>query len=205
MDVEMPEMDGLEAARCMHREWRGHERPRIVAMTANAMQGDREICLAAGMDDYLSKPIHLDDLAEALSRCTPRAVGVPEAPQPASAAADEDGVLDADALEQLRARAGDRAFVIEVVATFLRDAPTLLETLRSALADAEAQRLRRAAHTLKSNGRLFGATTLAELCQELEAMAKAGSLAGAAELVARIDEEYARVADALQAARQEMT
>jgi PAS domain S-box-containing protein len=205
MDVEMPEMDGLEAARCMHREWPGHERPRIVAMTANAMQGDREICLAAGMDDYVSKPIHLDDLAEALSRCTTRAVGVPEAPQPASAAAHEDGVLDAEAFEQLRARAGDRAFVIDLVDTFLRDAPTLLETLRSALADAEAQRLRRAAHTLKSNGRLFGATTLAELCQELEAMAKAGSLAGAAELVARIDEEYARVADALQAAGQEMT
>jgi PAS domain S-box-containing protein len=205
MDVEMPEMDGLEAARCMHREWPGHERPRIVAMTANAMQGDREICLAAGMDDYVSKPIHLDDLADALSRCTPRAVGVPEAPQPASAAAHEDGVLDAEALEQLRARAGDRAFVIDLVDTFLRDAPTLLETLRSALADAEAQRVRRAAHTLKSNGRLFGATTLAELCQELEAMAKAGSLAGAAELVARIDEEYARVADALQAAGQEMT
>jgi CheY-like chemotaxis protein len=205
MDVEMPEMDGLEAARRMHREWPGDERPRIVAMTANAMQGDREICLAAGMDDYVSKPIHLDDLADALSRCTPRAVGVPEAPQPASAAAHEDGVLDAEALEQLRARAGDRAFVIDLVDTFLRDAPTLLETLRSALADAEAQRVRRAAHTLKSNGRLFGATTLAELCQELEAMAKAGSLAGAAELVARIDEEYARVADALQAAGQEMT
>jgi len=57
MDVEMPEMDGLEAARGIHREWKGPERPRIVAMTANAMQGDREICLAAGMDDYVSKPI----------------------------------------------------------------------------------------------------------------------------------------------------
>jgi PAS domain S-box-containing protein len=205
MDVEMPEMDGLEAARCIHREWPGDERPRIVAMTANAMQGDREICLAAGMDDYVSKPVHMDELAEALSRCTPRAVGVQEAPSPASAAADEDGVLDPEALEQLCARAGDRAFVVELVDTFVRDAPRLLETLRGALADAEAQRLRRAAHTLKSNGRLFGATTLAELCQELEAIAKAGSLAGAAELVARIDEEYARVADALQAAGQEMT
>jgi CheY-like chemotaxis protein len=205
MDVEMPEMDGLEAARRIHREWPGDERPRIVAMTANAMQGDREICLAAGMDDYVSKPIHADELADALSRCTPRPVGAPEAPPPASPPADEDGVLDPEALEQLCARAGDRAFVVELVDTFVRDAPRLLETLRGALADAEAQRLRRAAHTLKSNGRLFGAARLAALCQELEAMARAGSLAGAVELVARIDAEYARVADALQAAGREMT
>jgi CheY-like chemotaxis protein len=202
MDVEMPEMDGLEAARCIHREWPGDERPRIVAMTANAMQGDREICLAAGMDDYVSKPIHLDELAAALSRCTRRAVGVPEAPPPASAAADEGCVLDPEALEQLCARTGDRAFVVELVDTFVREAPALLETLRGALEDAE--RLRRAAHTLKSNGRVFGAARLAELCQELEALARAGSLAGAGELVARIDAEYARVADALQAAGREL-
>jgi CheY-like chemotaxis protein len=205
MDVEMPEMDGLEATRRIHGEWPGDERPRIVAMTAIAMQGDREICLAAGMDDYVSKPIHLDELAEALSRCTPRAGSVPQALQPASAAADEHGVLDTEALEQLRARAGDRAFMVELVETFLRDAPALLETLRSALQDAEAQQLRRAAHTLKSNGRVFGATRLAAFCQELETIARAGSFVGAAELVARIDEEYARVADALQAVEQAMT
>jgi len=204
MDVEMPEMDGLEAARRIHREWPGDERPRIVAMTANAMQGDREICLAAGMDDYVSKPIHADELADALSRCTPRPVGAPEAPQPASPPAHEDGVLDPEALEQLCARAGDRAFVVELVDTFVRDAPALLETLRGALDDVDAQRLRRAAHTLKSNGRVFGAARLAALCQELEALARAESLAGAGELVARIDAEYARVADALQAAGREL-
>ena len=187
MDVEMPEMDGLEAARRIHREWPGHERPRIIAMTANAMQGDREICLAAGMDDYVSKPIHSEELAAALGRCAPR----------------EGGVLDPDALAQLRERVGDHAFVLELVDTFLGDAPALLKTLRGALEDAK--RLRRAAHTLKSNGRVFGAKRLAELCQELEAKAKAGSLAGAAELVARIDGEYARVDRALRAARREMT
>ena len=85
--------------------------------------------------------------------------------------------------------------------TFLRDVPALLETLRGALENAEAQELRRAAHTLKSNGRMFGATRLAELCQELEATAQTGALVGADELVARIDAEYARVAAALQAAR----
>jgi CheY-like chemotaxis protein len=66
MDVQMPEMDGLEASRRITARWPAHERPRIVAMTANAMQGDREECLAAGMDDYVTKPIRVDALVEAL-------------------------------------------------------------------------------------------------------------------------------------------
>jgi PAS domain S-box-containing protein len=183
MDVQMPELDGLEAARRIHREWRGRDRPRIIAMTANAMEGDRELCLAAGMDDYVGKPIHLDELGEALRRSVPTATG-------------EDGVLERDAIEQLRAGAGDDAFVVELVETFLRDAPALLATLRG----GNAQELRRAAHTLKSNARVFGATRLAELCQELEALAQTGAHAAADELVARIDEEYACVAGALRAA-----
>ena len=66
MDVQMPEMDGLEAARRIFAQWQAAKRPRIIAMTANAMQGDREQCLDAGMDDYLTKPIRVERLAEAL-------------------------------------------------------------------------------------------------------------------------------------------
>ncbi len=72
MDVQMPEMDGLKASRQITAKWKRHERPRIVAMTANAMQGDREECLAAGMDDYVTKPIRVDQLVGALSNATPR-------------------------------------------------------------------------------------------------------------------------------------
>ena len=72
MDVQMPEMDGLEAARRICARWEPGERPRIVAMTANAMEGDRELCLAAGMDDYVTKPIRVDQLVEALARVAPR-------------------------------------------------------------------------------------------------------------------------------------
>jgi CheY-like chemotaxis protein len=72
MDVQMPEMDGLEASRRITAKWNAHQRPRIVAMTANAMQGDREECLAAGMDDYVTKPIRVDALVEALQQVTPR-------------------------------------------------------------------------------------------------------------------------------------
>jgi CheY-like chemotaxis protein len=78
MDVQMPEMDGLEATREIRARWsaaeqQGRPRPRIIAMTANAMQGDREICLEAGMDDYVSKPIRVEELIQALARCQPAA------------------------------------------------------------------------------------------------------------------------------------
>ena len=72
MDVQMPEMDGLEASRRITAKWQPHERPRIVAMIANAMQGDREECLAAGMDDYVTKPIRVDGLVQALMAAMPR-------------------------------------------------------------------------------------------------------------------------------------
>jgi CheY-like chemotaxis protein len=68
MDVQMPELDGLDATRSIRQRWPSGGQPRIVAMTANAMQGDRELCLAAGMDDYISKPIHTEELVAALSR-----------------------------------------------------------------------------------------------------------------------------------------
>jgi CheY-like chemotaxis protein len=173
VDVEMPEMDGLEAARRIQRDWTAAERPRLIAMTANAMQGDRETCLAAGIDDYVGKPVHLDSLAEALSRCAPRAV------------------LDSQALEHLRATPADREFAAELVDAYLRDAPALLETLRGP--DA-----RRAAHTLKSTARVLGAARLAELCQEREALATADRLGDAAGLLSRIDAEHARVGRAPQ-------
>jgi len=74
MDVQMPEMDGLEASRRITSKWRPAERPRIVAMTANAMAGDREMCLAAGMDDYVTKPIRVDELVRALLDVAPRSL-----------------------------------------------------------------------------------------------------------------------------------
>jgi HPt (histidine-containing phosphotransfer) domain-containing protein len=128
--------------------------------------------IVLGMDDYVSKPAHLDSLAEALSRCAPRAV-------------------DPQAVERLCATAADREFAAELVDAYLRDAPALLETLRGPNAG-------RAAHTLKSTARVLGPARLAELCQELEALAKADRLGDAAGLLGRIDAEHARVRRALQ-------
>jgi CheY-like chemotaxis protein/HPt (histidine-containing phosphotransfer) domain-containing protein len=192
MDVEMPVMDGLETSRQINARWPVSQRPRIVAMTANAMQGDRETCLAAGMDDYLSKPVRRDELAAALARSESRS-GQVASPMTANEVRDATPVDLAD----LEAAVGDPSFVRELISTFLSDAPRLVGTLRSSLEECNCEQLRRAAHTLKSNGRTFGAAALASLSEELEISALAGRLAGADELVGRIEEEYARVEDAL--------
>jgi HPt (histidine-containing phosphotransfer) domain-containing protein len=104
-----------------------------------------------------------------------------------------DPLLDPAALEGLREIGGDE-FVTDLIETFLADAPPLLAALRG----SDADEVRRAAHTLKSNGATFGATRFSELCRELELLAKSGDLAGASELAARIEAEYALVAEGLR-------
>jgi HPt (histidine-containing phosphotransfer) domain-containing protein len=104
-----------------------------------------------------------------------------------------DPLLDPAALEGLREIGGDD-FVADLIETFLADAPPLLAALRG----TDADEVRRAAHTLKSNGATFGATTFSELCRELEMLAKTGDLAGAPDLTARIEDEYALVAEELR-------
>jgi PAS domain S-box-containing protein len=191
MDVEMPDMDGLEATRRIHGQRHSGRPPRIIAVTANAMQGDRDECLAAGMDDYLPKPIRLEELDAALRRSEPRAAAS-HAPPPHRA-----DVLDARALEQLRA-IGGAEFVGELAGTFLAETPSLIDALRRACVEGDAQELRREAHTLKTHGRTFGADVLADVCQQLEMLAAAGTLDGTAELVEQIAAEYGRAAAALK-------
>jgi HPt (histidine-containing phosphotransfer) domain-containing protein len=106
------------------------------------------------------------------------------------------GVLDRDAIAQLRETAGDVSLMRELIDAFLQNAPGLV----GELAGDQAEEVRRAAHTLKSNARTFGATELADLCQKLEERARAGELDGAAELARQIEEKYERVAEALVAA-----
>jgi CheY-like chemotaxis protein len=118
MDVQMPELDGLDASRRICERWPPEARPRIIAMTANALLEDREACFAAGMDDYLAKPVQPEELATALSRARPLADN--------GQASGVNGALtlEASALESLRELGGDE-FLSEVVVTFLADAPSL--------------------------------------------------------------------------------
>jgi CheY-like chemotaxis protein len=184
MDVQMPELDGLAAAREI-RARLADRRPRIIAVTANALRGDREACLAAGMDDYLTKPLTRTELARALSHC-PR----PD-PDPAPA------VLEPTAIATLRELIGDDPKALAGLAEdFLAETPPLLDALRAAVAGGDAGAVRRAMHTLKSLGATFGATALAELCQRAES--HSGAPAELAPVVAAIAAEHDRVALALE-------
>jgi PAS domain S-box-containing protein len=211
MDVQMPDMDGLEASRAIHEGGPAEQRPRIIAMTANAMQGDREECLAAGMDDYLTKPIQIKALQEALERVglwarVHRRPTLPLSPvqaAPLTLEAEEqtelDPALDPTVLVELRQFQGEGELDImqELAEAFQFETPPLLETLRQAVAEGQPEQLRRAAHNLKGSSNNLGARTMAALSAELETLGKNGTVAGAAELVTRLEQEYQHVCRAL--------
>jgi signal transduction histidine kinase/CheY-like chemotaxis protein/HPt (histidine-containing phosphotransfer) domain-containing protein len=201
MDVQMPEMDGFEASREITRRWSGDRRPRIVAMTANALQGDRELCLAAGMDDYMSKPIRVEELMAALERSAAREPDPTRAAEPAGNAHHSE-VIDRNTFERLRATMG-AGFVEEVLPTFLEDTRELVGTMRRALGSRDTDTFRRAAHSLKSNAASFGAMTLSSLAKDLETLAKSGSLDGVAPRVDRLAGECERVARVLREVERE--
>ncbi len=196
MDVQMPELDGLDATRRIRERWPDESRPHIIAMTANALPEDREACFAAGMDDYVAKPIRAEELAAALKRARPLSANGDNGSKP------EPLDLDDGAVRNLRDLGGDD-FLGEVIDAFLADAPELIATLRRSLDARVTEELRRAAHTLKSNGATLGADRFAELCRALEQRAKSGELDGAGELVDQIEQEYRPLEDALAALRTE--
>jgi signal transduction histidine kinase/DNA-binding response OmpR family regulator len=189
MDVQMPEMDGLEATRQII-ERVGQDRPRIVALTADAMQDDRERCLAAGMDDYVTKPIRPAALAQALER----------AAQPPAATTLEPGAMD----RLMETTGGDPEFVAILLDTFAEEAPGILEELRAGLRSGDPDAVRRAAHTLKSNAATFGATGLAALCADLETRARAGDLADGEPMLRGVEAGYTAVAAELGGLRTDL-
>jgi CheY-like chemotaxis protein len=191
MDVQMPEMDGLEATRRICREWPAHKKPRIIAMTANAMQGDREKCLEAGMDDYITKPVRREELALALSKCQPlhpdelNAVTEPKNPdisdKNGSGAAGTSSVtpvekspIDFHVLHNLRELDDDEDpdFLGELIKIYLLDAQQHLETIKEAIFLGDADSLKLASHTLKSSSANLGAVSFSEVCKELELMGR---------------------------------
>ena len=225
MDVQMPEMDGLQASRRICARWPRDGRPRLIAVTASAMRGDREECLAAGMDDYIAKPISPQALARVLQASPRRSaaggtgvqdwartgarsgeteVGAPSRPEATLASGVcVDEAFDPTALDRLR-EITNEAFIVEALGDFLEDAPRFLEAIRRGLSEGEVAEVRRAAHTLKSNAANVGARALAAACRELEALARAGRADDAAAAKAReVDTQYSRVSPILQQARSE--
>ncbi len=141
MDVQMPGMDGLEATRRIRDEWPAEERPRIIAVTANALREDREACLAAGMDDYLSKPVLLEDLRAALCRGAETAVPAPPSPGRTDGDVESFDPKYIDQLRQLQAMTGQE-LVSPIIDRFLAEAPRRLAELRLALAAQDNRQIR---------------------------------------------------------------
>ena len=179
MDVQMPEMNGLEATAAIrqHEAAAGGHVP-IIALTAHALQGDRERCLAAGMDAYLAKPIDVEELISTVETCAEGG----SAPPSETAAALAAGVLPVfDHAAALKHSGGDRHLLTEVVALFRADYPGSLRQIGSAIQTNDAEQLRLAAHALKGALATIGSPAGREGAFKLEQMGRTGEVDGAAE------------------------
>jgi CheY-like chemotaxis protein/HPt (histidine-containing phosphotransfer) domain-containing protein len=188
MDCQMPVMDGFEATAAIRlREAGKGEEPRlpIIALTAGAIDGDRDKCLAAGMDDYLSKPFSMDQLEQTLRRWLPE--GPREAPR--------ETHVDTQVLERLLEEAGGGPELMKrMIRAYLKDGPKRITAIREGMARADSAAVARAAHAFKSANANLGASRLNQMCIKLERHCRAGYTSGAEGLVEQIEEEYRHVA-----------
>lgn len=197
MDVQMPKMDGLTTTRQIRQEWTqqpGESRPRIIAMTANAMQGDRYDCFNAGMDDYISKPIRLEDLIQSLTRVAQELKNWEENKASTSAP------IDTKVLQSFREMVNNNTetVVAEMIDCYLEDAPKLIQAIATAIAQGDTTTLRRAAHTLKSSSATLGAKNLARICKELEAASHKQKIDREDYQKMQLEAEYEKVKAALR-------
>jgi CheY-like chemotaxis protein len=217
MDCQMPVMDGFEAVgRIRQLEAQRSESTRvpIIAVTANALQGDREICLAAGFDDYLSKPFRASALRALLTRwmngggakwveysvVNEYPSSLREDTMASKEPEQELSVLDAKALDTIRAlrRPGAPDPLLKVLRMYLDSSPKLITTIKQAAAGQDSEAIRKAVHALKSASANVGALKLAQLCKEVELAAKTGTLRSEGAQIEAITREYDRVQEAIQ-------
>ncbi len=221
MDVQMPEMDGIEAARHIRKHFAPDRSPRIIALTANALQSDRRRCLDAGMDDYLTKPFRLDTLTDVLRRCArtrpeaPPALPAPDTSEP-EVHTDEpevhspetpdlpakDSAIDPEVCADLRRMLGeeDDQFLRNLIVEFLADTRRLLSELHDAIDAGDAPVLQLVAHTMKSSSAMFGALEYAEICAVLEGLGESGTTEGAREPAEQLETLFVRVQSDLERA-----
>lgn len=203
MDLQMPEMDGLEATKEIRKRL-PENRPRIIAMTANAMPGDREICLEAGMDDYLSKPVRIEQLQTVLKRCyqlpTEKLARKPTERLGGKSTSRLTGELSMlppidltviETLQQVQVP-GEPNLLVELIDLFVSEAPTKLDNLRTALQQKDYVQVRRVAHNLKGGSGSLGANPMMKVCAEIEQKCKNNSLENLDSLLVQLEMEFMR-------------
>jgi two-component system sensor histidine kinase/response regulator len=200
MDCQMPEMDGYEATREIRKREGDSRHTTVIAMTANALGGDRERCLEAGMDDYVSKPVKRETLAEAIERWTVRSPRHQPADVIEPASANPGNVIDSSVISELRGlqSSADPDFFNHLIDLFLEETPRRLAAIKDAVARADAKALAHEAHALKGSSAHLGATRIAALCEILEEQGRSGAAVGGIALASVLEEEFARVRNALE-------
>jgi CheY-like chemotaxis protein/HPt (histidine-containing phosphotransfer) domain-containing protein len=186
MDLQMPEMDGYEALRAIReREATTGEHVPVIALTAHAMQGDRERCLEVGFDDYLAKPIRQAHLLEVLTALGHEKLDPPDAEQ----------LVLAKLMEICGA---DDEFARELAESFLESAPRCLAGIDTALRDGDLKALAAEAHALNGISRTVGAEDLAEVCKQLETAGRRADLKAASTPATRLGDAWEQVRNALE-------
>ncbi|HEV3483582.1 MAG TPA: response regulator [Candidatus Acidoferrales bacterium] len=200
MDVQMPEMNGWEATRAIReRERAAGGRIPVIAMTAHAMKGDDEKCFAAGMDDYLTKPIRTEELVAALEKVGARKLAREVLLQRATLEPRAEALDMAAALDRL---GGDRDLYYELVEVFKGEFPKVEAAMRRAIDDRDAGALERSAHTLRGSSGNLGAVGVSEAAMALEKLARSGKLEGAGEQFKMLQKEVGRLFSELEAIRE---
>ncbi len=186
MDVQMPEMDGFEATKIIRGMGGTKAAVPIIAMTAYALKGDREKCLAAGMNDYISKPVSADELYRLLGRWAG-----------SQSSAINSGQIHTDISSLLNSIEGDRELLVDLVNHFFSDYPVKMNEIRQAIQDNDPSRVERAAHSLKGTAANFGAAESYRLAHEIEKRGREQDLKGAPELYSRLEREMLEVREEL--------
>jgi CheY-like chemotaxis protein/HPt (histidine-containing phosphotransfer) domain-containing protein len=194
MDCEMPVMDGYEATHRLREA--GNSLLPIIALTANAMSGDRDRCIRAGMNDFLSKPVEMAQLADVLAKWT-HGSDPPVAAPTAEPAASEEAVAVFDSEALLNRLMGDRQVAGMIVQGFLEEVPSQLDELRKRLVEADVPGARSLAHTLKGSAATVSAVSLHAIALQLERAADAGRLDHFGELLFCVAQEFERLKGAL--------
>ncbi|MHB8655160.1 MAG: response regulator [Terriglobia bacterium] len=198
MDIQMPDMDGFEATAAIRENEKssGKHLP-IIALTAHAVKGDQERCLAAGMDGYISKPVHAEELYAAIEEALLTGPQAPERPPARQQPAEiiQDSKFDSAAI--LAGFDGDAGLMGEIAEMFLKDCPKLMEEIRAAIAQADAGKLEHAAHSLKGSVGNFGLRGAYETLLRLEAMGRADDLAQAEDGFRTLEEQIELLKPAL--------